>query len=112
MVNVVPQLELMTCIYTLGASNYSQNKCVAMESGMLTLTVVAQWPDKRSITCAVTCPTQDLTLPCFTPLTDSVAMSKTAMPTHHHSAMLLLSILHLFINKMTYDLTFGTMENC
>ena len=79
---------------------------------MLTLTVVAQWPDKWSITCAVTCPTQDLTLPCFTPVTHSVTMSKTATPTHHHSAMLFSSILHLFINKMTYDLTFGAMENC
>ena len=50
-----------------------------MESGMLTRTVVAQWPDKWSITCAVTCPTQDLTLPCFTPVTDSVAVSNAGI---------------------------------
>ena len=46
---------------------------------MLTHTVVAQWHNKWSITCAVTCPTQDLTLPCFTPVTDSAAVSNAGI---------------------------------
>ena len=65
-----------------------------MESGMLTRTVVAQWPDKWSITCAVTCPTQDLTLPCFTPMTDSVAVSNAGnnLTGYHPPGPLIFSV--------------------